>query len=71
MVLGQLPRQKIALQPKTNTKPNPKPNQREFSSGAIVWLPSNPKTNPDLEPRPNPKRGQFFLGAGGSNCLDT
>ena len=55
MVLGQLPPQKIALQPKTNTKPNPKPNQGAFSSGAIAWLPSNPKTNPDLDPRPNPK----------------
>ena len=55
MVLGQLPPQKIALQPKTNTKPNPKPNQGEFSSGAIAWLPSNPKTNPDLDIRPNAK----------------
>ena len=33
MVLGQLPRQKIALQPKTNTKPNPKPNQ----GGIFLW----------------------------------
>ena len=32
-----------------------------FSSGAIVWLLPNPKTNPDLDPNPNPYRGAIFL----------
>ena len=27
-----------------------------FFSDAIVWLPSNPKTNPDLDPNPNSNR---------------
>ena len=31
----------------------------QFSSGAIVWLHPNPKTNPNLDPNPNPKRGAF------------
>ena len=34
----------------------------QFSSGAIVWLPPNPKTNPDLDPKPIPKRRAIFLG---------
>ena len=32
----------------------------QFFSGAIVSLPSNPKTNPDLEPNPNRNRGGNF-----------
>ena len=40
----------------------------QFSSGAIVWLPPNPKTNPHLDPNSNPNWGQIFLGG---NCLDT
>ena len=28
-------------------------------SGAIVKLPPNPETNPDLDPNSNPNRGQF------------
>ena len=34
----------------------------EFSSWAIVWFPRNPKTNPNLDPNPNPKRGAIFFG---------
>ena len=34
------------------SNPNPNPNR-----GAIVWLPSNPKTNRDPDPNPNPNRG--------------
>ena len=34
----------------------------QFFFGAIVWLPSNPKTNPNLDQSPNPKRGTIFLG---------
>ena len=34
----------------------------QFSSGAIVWLSPNPKTNPDPDPSPNPNRGAIFLG---------
>ena len=26
----------------------------QFSLGAIVWLPPNPKTNPNLDPNPQP-----------------
>ena len=33
----------------------------QFFSGAIVSLPPNPKTNPDLDPNPNPNRGAIFL----------
>ena len=34
----------------------------QFSLGAVVWLRTNPKTNPDLDPNPNPNRGAIFLG---------
>ena len=34
----------------------------QYSSGAISWLPSNPKIKPDLVPAPNPNRGVLFLG---------
>ena len=39
----------------------------QFSSGAICWLSTNPKTNSNLDPdpNPNPNRGQFFLRRGG------
>ena len=64
-----------------NCLPTPKlaPNQTltltggQFLSGAIVSLPHNPKTNPNLDPNPNPNRGANFLrgvGVGGS-CPDT
>ena len=38
----------------------------KFSSGAIVWLSPNPKTNPNPDPNPNPNQGAvvrilFFL----------
>ena len=39
-----------------------------FSSKAIVCLPPNPKTKPNLDPNPNPNRGPIFLVG---NCLDT
>ena len=32
-------------------------NGGQFFSGEIVWLPPNPKTNPDLDPNPKPNRG--------------
>ena len=56
-VLEQLPRRKIAPNSKTNLNPNPNPNRGYFSSGAIVWLPPNPKINPNLDPNPNPNQG--------------
>ena len=34
----------------------------QFSSGAIVWLPPNPNTSPNLDSNPNPKRGAIYLG---------
>ena len=40
----------------------------QLSKGAIVWLPPNPKTKPNLDPKPIPNRGQLFSG---SNCPDT
>ena len=68
-VLEQLPRRKIAPNTKTNLNPNPNPNRGYFSSGAIVWLPPNPKINPNLDPNPNPNRGGWF--SSGCNCPDT
>ena len=50
---------KIALNLKTNPNQNPNANRGQFSSGALVWLPPNPKTSPNLDPNPNP------------NCPDT
>ena len=32
-----------------------------FCSVATVWLPPNPKTNPNLDRNPSPNRGQFSL----------
>ena len=53
----------IALE--ENCPPTPKLTLSQtltlFSSGAIVWLLPNPKTNPDLDPNPNPYRGAIFL----------
>ena len=37
----------------------------QFSLGAIVCLPPNPKTNPNLEPNPNPSLGAIFIEGGG------
>ena len=66
MVLGHLLPRKIALpsipNPKTNPKPNSNSNWGQFFSGAIVWLPPNPKTKPDLDPNPNPNLVGIFLG---------
>ena len=35
---------------------------RQISLEVIVWLPPNPKTNPNLDPDPNPNRKAVFLG---------
>ena len=69
-VLEQLPRRKIAPNFKTNLNPNPNPNRGYFSSGAIVWLPPNPKINPNLDPNPNPNQGGGWFSSG-CNCPDT
>ena len=58
-VLGQLRPRKIAPNPKTNPNPNPNPNRRQFSMGAIVWLPPNSRTNSNLDPNPNRNGGQL------------
>ena len=63
------------IAPKENCRPPSPPTTRltlsqtltltkgQFSSGAIAWLPPNPKTNPNLDPNPNPNRGgAIFLG---------
>ena len=36
---------------------------KQRSSRTIVWLPPNPKTNPDLDPNPNPNRRAIFFEA--------
>ena len=64
------------IAPEENCSPNAKLtlsqtltlNGRQFSSGAIVWLSPNPKTNPGLDPNLSPNRGQF---SSGGNCPDT
>ena len=60
------------IAPEENYHPIPKLvlNQTRTLTGgeAIVWLPPNPKTNPNLDPSPNPNRGQFSLGG---NFQDT
>ena len=45
----------------------------QFSSGAIFWLSTNPKTNSNLDPdpNPNPNRGQFFLWRKGGAIIRT
>ena len=62
-VAGQLPPRKIAPNPKTNPKPNPNSNREgergQFFSEAIVWLPPNPKANPDLTQTPILTGGNF------------
>ena len=54
MVLGQLPPRKFALSQTLIL------TGEQFSSGTIIWLPVNPKTNPDLDPNHKPNRGQLF-----------
>ena len=62
--------------PRGNCSPTPKLTLGQaltltgvrFSSAAIVWLPPNPKINPDLDPNPNRNRVAIFFG---DNCLDT
>ena len=36
----------------------------QFSSGAIIRLLHNPKTNPNLEPNPKPNLGAIFIEGG-------
>ena len=58
------------ITPKENCPPTPKLTLSQtltltggqFSLGAIVWLPPNPKTNPDLDSNPNSNRGAIYLG---------
>ena len=59
MVLGQLP-----PIPKLTLTQTLTLTRGQFSSGAIVWLPLNPKTNPNLDRNPNPNREAIFLGEG-------
>ena len=54
MVLGQLPPRKFALS-QTLTLTG-----KQFAPGTIIWLPLNPKNNPDLDPNHKPNRGQLF-----------
>ena len=59
------------IAPEANCPPTPKLTLTQpltltggqFSTVAIVWLSPNPKTNPNLDPSPNPKRGQFSSGS--------
>ena len=55
-----------SIAPEENCPPTPKltlsqtqtlTGGGQFSLGAFFWLPSNPKSNPDLDPNPNPNRG--------------
>ena len=58
------------IAPKGNCTPTPKLTlpltptltEEKYSSGAIVWLPSNSKANPKLDPNPNPNWGQISSG---------
>ena len=62
-VLGQLPPRKIApLTPKLTLTQPLTLTGGQLSKGAIVWLPPNPKTKPNLDPKPIPNRGATFLG---------
>ena len=65
------------IAPEENCAPTPKLSLGQtltltrggkFSSGAIIWLSPNPKTNSDLDINHNPNRGAIFLGG---NCPDT
>ena len=65
MVEGQpdnCPRGKLPLTPKLTLSQTLTPTGGQFSSGPIVWLPLNHKTNPNLDPNPNPKREAIFRG---------
>ena len=64
------PRGKLRPNPKTIPKSNLNPNRGrggQFSSGAIVWLSPNPRTNSDLDINHNLNRDAIFLGR---NCPD-
>ena len=55
------------ITPEQNCPPTPKLTlpliltRGQFFSGVIVWLPPNPKINPNLDRNPNPNRGTIFL----------
>ena len=66
--LDNCPQRKLPSTPKLILSQTLTLNGGHVFSGAIVWLPSNPKTNPDLDPNPNPNQGQF---SSGGNCPDT
>ena len=58
MVLGQLPSDEKCSQRQKLTLTQPLALTRsQIFSGAIFWLPPNPKTNPNLDRNPNPKWG--------------
>ena len=56
-VLGQLPPRKVAPTPKLTLTQTVTLTRGQFSSGGIIWLSLNPKTNHNLDPNPNPNRG--------------
>ena len=56
-VLGQLPPRKVAPTPKLTLTQTVTLTRGQFSSGGIIWLSSNPKTNHNLDPNSNPNRG--------------
>ena len=55
------------ISPEENFPPTPKVTLiqtltltgEQFSTGAIVWLPPYPISNPNFDPNPNPNRGKF------------
>ena len=46
--------------PKLTLTQTPTVTREQFTSGAIVWLSPNPKTNPNLDRYPNPNWGTKF-----------
>ena len=57
--LDNCPQRKLPSTPKLILSQTLTLNGGHVFSGAIVWLPSNPKTNPDLDPNPNPNQGEI------------
>ena len=70
-VLGKLPRGKLPPTAKLTLSQTLTLTGGWFLSGAIVWLSSNPKSNPDLDPNLNANGGAIFLGGqlSGNNFL--
>ena len=71
MVLGQLPPRKIAPNPKLTLAQTLTLSGGQFSLEAIVWLPPNWKTKPNLDPNPKLQTAIFFGGqlSGYRACL--